>query len=150
MTWTVTAVPTSELKTIWATVAPLLSPAVKRSGGRVTMSTLFSALSEKRSVLWVAYRLLQTGTAPTIRAAFVTRVAQYPAKKTLVVDFTGGSEMRAWVNNAQATFRAYAADAGCAAVELAGRAGWERMLRPYGWHESFVVLEVDVASSKAD
>lgn len=139
-----TAVPTSELKTVWTTVAPLLSPAVKRSGGRVTMSTLFAALSEKRSTLWVAYP-----EDRTIRAAFVTRVAQYPAKRTLVVDFTGGSDMHAWVIEAQATFRAYAADAGCSAVELAGRAGWERVLRPYGWRESFMVLEVDVASNGA-
>lgn len=145
MTWTVTVVPTSELRTIWTTVAPLLSPAVKRSGGRVTMATLFSALSERRSVLWVAYP-----EDRTIRAAFVTRVAQYPAKKTLVVDFTGGSDMPLWVNDAQATFRAYATDAGCAAVELAGRAGWERMLRPYGWTPSYVVLEVSVASNGAE
>lgn len=139
MTWAVTAVPTSELRTIWATVAPLLSPAVARSGGRVTMATLFSALSERRSVLWVAYP-----EDRTIRAAFVTRVAQYPARRMLVVDCAGGSGMRGWVSDVQSTFRRYAVDENCTGVEMYGRPGWLRVLKPYGWSQPAVLMEASV------
>ena len=138
MTWTVTAVPPTELKAIWMTVVPLLKPAVARSGGRVTMATLFSGLSERRYLLWVTYP-----ADLTIRAAFVTRIAQYPARKLVAVDFAGGAGMPDWLASVSDTFRRYATDAGCSGVEMSGRAGWARVLGAYGWTQDFVVLTVD-------
>ena len=140
MTWSVTGAPPESLSNLWPTVMPLLRPAVKRSGGRVTLATLANGLREKRYQLWVAHH-----SEMGIAAAFVTRVATYPNRRTLVVDFAGGTRMTEWVDLAQRTFREYALQAGLSGVELYGRPGWLRMLGRLGWQQEFVVMSVDVA-----
>lgn len=145
MTWTISAIPEENLTTIWPIVVPMLRPPVKMSGGRVTMATLFRGLVERRSQLWVAHQEDQK-----VMAAFVTRVAQYPARRLVTVDCVGGTGMELWVSEAQATFRRYAADMGCSGVELAGRIGWARVLAPYGWTRDFAVMTVDVASKGSE
>lgn len=144
MTWTVTAVPPEEVNSIWPEIRGLLAPAVKRSGGRVTLLTLLGALRERRSLLWLTYP-----EDRRVRAAFVTRIAQYPARRLVSVDFAGGEAMDEWVNDVQATFRRYAADAGCSGVEMSGRAGWGKVLGRYGWTPDFVVLTADAIADGA-
>ncbi len=74
----------------------------------------------------------------------MTRVATYPNRRTLVVDFAGGARMTEWVDLAQHTFREYALQAGLSGVELYGRPGWLRLLGRLGWRQEFVVLSIDV------
>jgi hypothetical protein len=140
MTWTMTAVPPSELRKNWPTVAPLLAPAVGFSGGRISMSSVFDWLADQRYILWLAY---QDGR---IGAAFVTREAHYPCRKMLCIDIAGGSEMHGWVNEADRVFRAYAKAAGLDGVEIYGRAGWVRALKNLGWTGGTVLVETDTAS----
>ena len=142
MTWSMTAIPPEGLKPMWPTVAPLLAPAIKRSGGRVTMRDLFSGLSEQRYLLWVVYFVPDV----TVQAAFVTRVAEYPSRTLLAVDFAGGSRMRGWVGKVQQTFREYARDMGLDGVEMFGRPGWTEVLGRYGWKASMVLVEADAAT----
>lgn len=144
MTWTVSAVPPTEVKAAWPAVAPLLAPAVALSNGRMDMASLFTWLADQRYILWVAY-----ATDKVIRAAFVTREARYPRKAMLVVDLCGGSEMHAWVNEADQVFRGYARDAGLDGVELFGRAGWTKPLKALGWSGGIVLLETKAAEGDA-
>lgn len=119
-------------------MAPLLKGPVSRSGGRVTMATLYRGLVEHRYLLWVAYQEDQV-----THAAFVTREAQYPARKMLTVDCAGGTEMTGWLDTAQATFRSFARDTGLSGVEMFGRPGWTRALKRFGWSQTGVLCEVD-------
>ncbi len=141
MTWTVKAIPAANLKAFWPIVAPMLAPAVRQSGGRVTMATLYRGLTEHRFVLWVALNE-KNETA----AALTTHIASYPARKMLSIDFVGGDEMAGWLPTASDTFRRYASDTGLDGVEGGGRAGWVRALRKLGWTQSLVVVEVDAAA----
>lgn len=135
-----TAVPPEEVKALWPTVAPLLLPAVGYSGGRINMASVFDWLADRRYLLWLAY------SDGVIGAAFVTREAHYPCRKMLTIDICGGSEMQSWVNSADATFRAYAKAAGLDGVEIYGRAGWVRALKPLGWTGGTVLVETDAAA----
>jgi len=139
VTWTVKAVAPDRLKAFWPVVAPLLAPAVKQSGGRVTMRTLYEGLTEHRYLLWVAYDQNEV-----THAAFVTRHAQYPARKMLTVDCAGGTEMDGWLEAAQAAFRSYARDMGLSGVEMHGRPGWTRALKKFGWTFTAVTMEAKV------
>lgn len=141
MTWTMTAVPPSELRKNWPTVAPLLAPAIGFSGGRISLSSVFDWLLDRRYILWLAYKTYNLDGQTKIGAAFVTREAHYPCRKMLCVDIAGGSDMAGWVNSADATFRAYARDAGLDGVELYGRPGWTRALKNLGWTGGTVLLE---------
>lgn len=141
MTWTMTAVPRTEVKQVWSIAAPLLAPAVALSNGRISLSSIFDWLTDSRYILWLAYE------NPTeIRAAFVTREAHYPCRKMLTIDIAGGSEMHGWVSEADRVFRAYARDAGLDGVEIYGRAGWVRALKPLGWTGGTVLVETDTAA----
>ena len=142
MTWTMTAVPSTELKSIWPKVASLLSPAIGFSGGRIDMASVFDWLTDQRYILWLAY---QDGR---IGAAFVTREAHYPLRSMLAVDLAGGSHLDEWANSATATFQAYARAAGLSGVECAGRKGWTRAVRDCGWTETGVLCEIGVADKK--
>ncbi len=141
VTWTLTAVPHTEVRQIWSTVAPLLSPAIVHSNGRIDMASVFDWLTDQRYLLWVAYP-----EDRQIRAAFITRETHYPLKSMLTIDVAGGSDMAGWVNSADATFRAYAVAAGLDGVELFGRPGWTRALKNLGWTGGTVLLETDTAA----
>jgi hypothetical protein len=105
------------------------------------MSSVFAWLVDRRYILWLAYQ--EDGR---IGAAFVTREAHYPCRKMLTIDIAGGSDMAGWMSEADATFRAYARDAGLDGVELYGRPGWTRALKNLGWTGGTVLLETDIAA----
>lgn len=140
MTWTMTAVPPEEVKTVWPMVAPLLTPAVAYSNGRISLSSVFDWLADQRYILWLAY---QDGR---IGAAFVTREARYPCRKMLCIDIAGGSDMAGWVSEADRVFRTYAVAAGLDGIEIYGRAGWVRALKNLGWTGGTVLVETDTAA----
>ncbi len=104
------------------------------------MRSIFEDLKDQRYLLWVVYP-----EDKRIRAAFATREAHYPRRSMLVVDVCGGSDMAEWAADATAVFRAYARDAGLDGVELYGRPGWARALKPYGWTDGIVLVEVSAA-----
>jgi hypothetical protein len=135
-----TAVPPENLKESWPTVAPLLAPAIGFSNGRISLSSVFDWLADRRYLLWLAYSNGRIG------AAFVTREAHYPCRKMLTIDIAGGSDMQSWVTEADQVFRAYAAAAGLDGVELYGRPGWTRALKNLGWTGGTVLLETDTAA----
>lgn len=108
------------------------------------MASVFDWLADRRYLLWLAYE------DPTqIKAAFVTREANYPCRRMLTIDIAGGSDMAGWVNEADRVFRAYARDAGLDGVEIYGRAGWVKALKPLGWTGGTVLVETNVATEKA-
>ena len=105
------------------------------------MRSTFEWLQDRRYLLWVAYP-----PSKTITAAFVTREARYPRRSMLTVDLCGGSDLTGWAAEATRVFRAYARDAGLDGVEMFGRPGWSRALKPYGWNGDVVLLEINAAA----
>ena len=149
MTWTMTAVPPSELRKNWPTVAPLLAPAIGFSNGRISLSSVFDWLVDQRYILWLAYKSYETYNLDgqtKISAAFVTRESNYPCRKMLTIDLCGGTDMEQWVSEADRVFRAYAVAAGLDGVELFGRPGWTRALKNLGWTGGTVLLETNLVA----
>lgn len=136
-----TAVPHTEVRHIWPTVAPLLAKAVRLAKDRMDMASVFEWLQDRRYILWVTYE-----DPAQIRAAFVTREAVYPKRKLLAVGLAGGDGMTEWLPTVVDTFRRYARDAGLDGVEMAGRVGWTKPLKALGWTGDIVLLEVSVAA----
>lgn len=134
-------VPLESLKSTWPTVAPMLARAVPYSAGRMGLRSILQGLLEQRYLLWVAYDDAVTRVA----AAFVTRVAVYSHRASLVIDCAAGSQMRHWLQLASDTFRAYARDTDLAGIEMFGRPGWARVLKSCGWQQKLVLMEVSAA-----
>lgn len=142
MTWSVTLVPTSEVKDWWPTVAPMLEPAIALSNGRADLISVLQWLLDRRYLLWVAYP-----ESRMVQAAFVTREARYPGKAMLCLDFCGGAEMHGWMEEGTRIFRAFAKDVGLDGVELYGRLGWQKALKGYGWRPLGMLVEIDAAAT---
>lgn len=143
--WHVTSIRTEDVAAMWPTVVPLLAPAIAVTNGRTSMGELFRQLMADRCILWVAYEDEQP-----VAAAFVTRVAQYPLKRMLVVEACGGNGMAAWLPAVVDTFRRFAADSNLGGVEMFGRPGWARALRPYGWATTLVLCEIDAPGARQE
>lgn len=134
-------VPLENIKSTWPTVAPMLARAVPYSAGRMDLRSILQGLLEQRYLLWVAY----DDAATRIAAAFVTRVAVYSHRASLVIDCAAGSQMRYWLHLASDTFRAYARDTQLAGIEMFGRPGWARVLKSCGWQQKLVLMEISSA-----
>jgi hypothetical protein len=127
----------------------LLAPAIGFSGGRISMSSVFDWLADRRYILWLMYKSSKTYNLDgqnVIRAAFVTRESHYPCRSMLTIDIAGGSDMAEWVEEADRVFRSYARAAGLDGIELYGRSGWTRALKNLGWTGGTVLLETSTAA----
>lgn len=138
MTWTVGAVSREGALVLWPVVAPLLAPAIELASSRMSMRTVRDWLEDGRYVLWVAH-----ADDRVIKAAFLTREAQYPLRRMLTIDGCGGSDMQGWLQAASDAFRSHSRAAGLDGVEMYGRTGWARALRQLGWRATTVMAELD-------
>lgn len=141
MSWKVSLVPFESIKATWPTIAPMLARAVPYSAGRMDLRSLLQGLLEQRYLLWIAY----DDTAIQVAAAFITRVAVYSHRASLVIDCAGGSQMRHWLHLASDTFRSYARDTQLVGIEMFGRPGWARVLKSCGWQQKLVLMEISAA-----
>jgi len=105
---------------IWDEIRPLLDSAVERS--RDSWSEVLADLLTGRAQLWV------TVTDRPI-AAMVTRIDG----ATLEVWLAGGDVLKGSVPFLETAIAASRAQ-GTTNGRIDGRKGWERVLKPFGWH----------------
>lgn len=135
MTWQVRYIALEHLPLAWPVAAPLLAPAVELSEGRYDLTAVYEKLAQKFALLW----LIDDGKDETV-AAFISRIAVYPRRKLLSIDFMGGERMTDWVETTDRVLESFARDAGLDGVEMVGRAGWSRTLGALGWRQNAVML----------
>lgn len=135
MNWQTRYIAVEHLPLAWPVAAPLLAPAVALSDGRYNLAAVYEKCREKFALLW----LVDDEKDETV-AAFVSRIAAYPRKKMLCIEFLGGDRMPEWVESVDHVLTNYARDAQVEGIEMAGRAGWTRPLGTLGWRQSAVTL----------
>lgn len=134
---TMTLVPTDEVGRVWPLVKSLLQPAVDRTGGRWSLDDVRRYLMDGRSLLWVIFD-------DDIRAAFVTRVIEYPSMRCLSVDFIGGRSRHLWMGLMREKMLKFAKETGAQKLECWGRPGWSGDSRRYGYNEASRLFERDL------
>ena len=136
MTWSVSPVQTGDMRRVWASVTPMLVPAIQYSGGRIDARSVIEWLMDGRYILWVVHT---ENSLP--KAALVTRIARYPRRAMLAVDLCGGSGLEDWAAEADRVLRTFSRQSGLDGVELYGRQGWTRALRRLGWQQTAVMVD---------
>ena len=114
----------------WPEVAPLIAPAVDMSEGRHTLATVLRDVQACEAQAFLALR-----NAKPIMAC-ITRVALYPAQKWVQVPFCGGRDIAAWLEPMVDALDRLAWTERCAGIEIFGRPGWVRVLKPHGYRRS--------------
>lgn len=135
----VTLVPFEHVDQVWADVRPKLEPAVAVTNGRYTTWDVYVLLQQQRMQLWVALT-----DENIVQGIEVTQIIDYPSKRVLASLFTGGDRLREWREPLMAVLIRWARDNGCEALEGHGRAGWLRMLAPYGVKAGLVHFEKEI------
>jgi hypothetical protein len=126
----VSPVPIEDVGKVWDLCKPLLSQATDRSGGRETSLTLYSKIKSGSSQLWI---IIVDGFPV---ASATTEVTVY---KNLNVSFLGGSGMNVWLDEFINQLKIYAKHNNCSKIELFGRKGWLRELKPFGFKKEHYI-----------
>jgi len=142
--WEAGIVPEEHVHAIWPRVLPMLQPAIDRADGRISADTVLQGLISRTHLLWLI------SFEDQIAAAFTTRVARYPLKQMLVIECLGGEKLNEWAQSTTEMLRSFAKDYGLDGIEMFGRDGWSRALKPYGWKHSMVVCEIDFKQEPTD
>lgn len=112
-------IPPEGINALWRSAATWLEPAIKRSGGRYTLPTVYDALKRGDMQLW------------TVGDAYcTTEIANYPALKVLCITHLGGRGMERWIHEI-AHIEDWGRSHGCERVEITGRPGWALALPGY-------------------
>jgi hypothetical protein len=132
-------VPPDQVARAWLHVRHLILAAMKR-GGLSSFRPVEDAVLRGDALLWLAWDGdPRSGSgAGRITAAAVTELQQTEWRKACVVVACGGDDMRRWIGLLD-SIEAYARAAGCEAVRMMGREGWQRMLPSY--RRTGIVLE---------
>jgi hypothetical protein len=146
-------VPPDEAARAWPHVRALILAAMKR-GGLSSYGPVEDAVLRGDALLWLAWEqksdvgdqrigfrsLTSVIRHPTSRiaAAAVTELHQTEWRKVCVLVACGGARMGDWIGLLDG-IEAYARAAGCEAMRLMGREGWQRLLPRY--RRTGIVLE---------
>lgn len=132
------AVPTEMLGTMWGDASRWLKPAVDRSNGRTNISETYLDIESGNSVLWVVLK----DSIPV--GYYTTRVTVYSGYKAMVLDWIGGSGIKAWMHETIEAMKSHAKHNGCKHIEFAGREGWARLLKNTGWEPEYVCYKMEL------
>jgi hypothetical protein len=110
---------------------PWIEAALEYSGGTHVYQDIVDAVTEGRMQLW-----------PAPRGCAVTEIVLYPRKKVLHVFLAAGEMDQLFDGIDDAT--KWAKGQGCTAITLAGRLGWQRVLKPLGFVPTLVTMERNI------
>jgi hypothetical protein len=123
---------------IWPSIKSWVAEVCDLTGGRRTAPKVLAELIDNVTSLWVAHD--EDGE---IKAFATTRIVPYDAVTLLLIELAGGEDMDSWATDENFdVFSKFAADNGCAGVEIYGRGrAWARKMSNQGLEEFSVAVE---------
>jgi hypothetical protein len=118
----------------------LFSKAFDYAMGKVEPEDVYNDIMSGRQTLWVVF---DDATEKMI-GSFTIRVKEYKSHSALCGEHLGGERLDEWADNLFEIMESYARDLGIHKLELMGRRGWERTLRPKGWKPTLAIFEKEI------
>ena len=136
----VSTVPKEAVKHVWSDVEELLKKSVAdTSRGKIDLIDILNGILTDVYVLWVVL-----DDEDKMIAAITTRIATYPRRKSMVLDFVGGSKLNEWKDIVIETIGRFAKENDCQHLEGYGRKGWERALRGNGFYSEYIAYRMEL------
>lgn len=88
----IVGVKNTQLKYVWADVAPQLRRALKHAYGTLTLGEIHNGIQERTMQLWMVL------DGDEMIVAYVTQIKKYPEVKALIMLVLGGSRVNEWVS----------------------------------------------------
>lgn len=101
---------------------------------RFTKEALYEAVIRHRVQVWTA------GDRELYRLVVFTQLVDFPAGRSLEVFLTFGNSFVELLPALEATLTKFSIDMKCTRVDIVGRKGFEKFLRPFGFVPDAVIL----------
>ena len=112
----------------WERSKPFLANALEQSGNEYTVDDVLREIEDDHAIFY-----------PTKKGACVFRIALYPRKRMLRIWLAGG-DMASSIESILEAADFHAKEHECDGIEVLGRRGWEKVLKPYGYEHKRVML----------
>ena len=132
-------VPTKSVNEVWALVKTDIANALNRSNGYALADHIKKWIIEEKMQLWILWDK-EAAKESKYYGLVVTEIIQRPVQRCLNMRIMTGRHREkwqhlikhiedfAWVNN-------------CDSLELIARPGWKKVLKPFGYTETHVLLQ---------
>lgn len=133
----------SRVAELWPFAIGNIQRALDWGDGEFTADDLLEGLIDGKMQLWLSHR------DHVVDAVCVTQIVTYPRVRSCIVLLVGGEPGAglAAVRHGVATIEDFARRAGCDALELVGRQGWERVL-PIGWEKRAILMRKELRDGR--
>lgn len=128
-------VPAGQIDQAWPYARDLIARAMVRGGGASDFARVEREVLSGLQVLWLAH------AGGKIEAAAVTQLISVDGRKICIIVACGGIGRARWLPLI-AQIEDHAKTEACSAMRVAGRPGWQRVLKGYG--VKYVTLEKEI------
>lgn len=129
-------IPKENIEEVWPIVVKDIADALARSNGYALADHIKKWILEEKMQLWILWSLKDKQYYGTV----VTEIIQRPLQRCLNIKIMTGKHRDKWQHLIK-NIEEFAWHNKCDLLELVARPGWKRILKPYGYKESHVLLE---------
>lgn len=124
-----------KVEALWPRVEGLVTSAAQAETPSVPVSVIQGELVRGDMQLWLA------AEGQEILGCFTTRYVDNGSGEDCVcLSYTAGKDLDRWLSKALDIVEQWALSLGAVHLKVAGRKGWERRLKPYGFEHQAVIL----------
>lgn len=133
-------IPTSNVDTTWGVVKADIANALARSNNYALSDHIKTWIKEEKMQLWILWDYEATDKNSKYYGVVVTEVIQRPLQRCLNIKIMTGKHREKWQHLIK-HIEDFAWQQNCDLLELVARPGWKKILKPFGYTESHVLLE---------
>ena len=129
-------IPTNKVEQVWSFAVKDVADALARSNGYARAEHIKKWILEDKMQLWI----LWDSQDKKYYGVVVTEIIQRPLQRCLNIKIMTGNHREKWQHLVK-QIEDFAWQNNCDLLELVARPGWKRVLKPFGYKESHVLLE---------
>jgi len=131
-------IPTKSVDEVWKVVKNDIANALSRSNGYALSDHIKQWIKETKMQLWILWD--SEAEKEKYYGVVVTEVIQRPLQRCLNIKIMIGRHREKWQHLIK-HIEDFAWQQNCDLLELVARPGWKKVLKPFGYTESHVLLE---------
>ena len=132
-------VPTKSVNEVWALVKTDIANALNRSNGYALADHIKKWITEEKMQLWILWDK-EAAKESKYYGLVVTEILQRPLQRCLNMRIMTGRHREKWQHLIK-HIEDFAWLNNCDSLELIARPGWKKVLKPFGYTETHVLLQ---------
>ena len=132
-------IPIKNVDEVWKVVKNDIANALTRSNGYALSDHIKKWIKDQKMQLWILWDP-ETEQQNKYYGVVVTEVIQRPLQRCLNIKIMIGRHREKWQHLIK-QIEDFAWQQNCDLLELVARPGWKKVLKPFGYTESHVLLE---------